>query len=177
MPPFRVIQEKCIFLRAYVPAPIIRYTIMAQSLAQVYLHIIFSTKGREALLLPRIQPELFAYLGGVCHQLDCPPIKIGGYLDHVHILCKLSRKVPIMRVVEGVKSNSSRWLKIQDELLSSFAWQNGYGAFSVSPTRYQGLVKYIANQHVHHQDISFQAEYREILKQHEIEFDEKYVWD
>ena len=150
---------------------------MGQSLVQNYIHIVFSTKYRQPLIKPDMESELHAYLGGICNQLECQTIKVGGYTDHIHILCKLSKKIALMKLVEEVKSHSSKWVKTKGEDYSHFYWQNGYGAFSVNPSQVETVIAYIANQHQHHSKKNFQDEYRAILKKYQVEFDEKYVWD
>jgi len=137
---------------------------------------VFSIKYREPLIFPPYEDQLHAYLGGICKSLDCPPIKIGGYTDHIHILCMLSKKIALMKLVEEVKSHSSKWIKTLDSSLNNFYWQDGYGAFSVNPYEVDRLINYIANQHQHHNKKTFQDEYRGILKKHAIEYDERYVW-
>jgi len=93
---------------------------MAQSLVKNYLHIVFSTKNREPLIHPPYENELHGYLGGICKSMDCQPIKVGGYTDHVHILCMLSKKIALMKLIEEVKSNSSKWIKTLDPSLQIF---------------------------------------------------------
>ncbi len=141
------------------------------------MHIVFSTKHREPLILPPYEAELHSYLGGICKSLECTPIKIGGYTDHVHVLCMQSKKIALMKLLEVLKANSSKWIKTLDPSLSNFYWQDGYGAFSVTPAEVGALINYIANQHDHHNKYTFQDEYREILKYHDIAYDERYVWD
>ena len=150
---------------------------MSQSLVQNYVHIIFSTKHRQELIYPPVEEELHAYLGGTCKKLECPPIIVGGYTDHIHILTKLSKKVAFMKLVEEVKSHSSKWIKTKDKTLKNFYWQNGYGAFSVNPTEVDVVFNYIATQKEHHRHQSFQEEYMEFLKKYNVEYDERYVWD
>ena len=150
---------------------------MSQSLVQNYLHIIFSTKHRQELIHPPIEEELHAYLGGTCKRLECPPIIVGGYTDHIHILTKLSKKVPLMKLVEEVKSHSSKWIKSKDKTFENFYWQTGYGAFSINPKEVDVVINYIANQKEHHREKSFQKEYREFLKKYNVKYDERYVWD
>ncbi len=150
---------------------------MPQSLAKNYVHIIFSTKNRQPLIYPRVEGKLHGYLGGICSDLDCTPLKIGGYIDHVHILCSLSKKITLVRLLEEVKRGSSKWMKTQDELLQYFYWQDGYGAFSVSPHHVDMVSEYIANQHIHHQKQTYQEEYRAFLKKCKLEYDERYIWD
>lgn len=150
---------------------------MGQSLVKNYVHIVFSTKYRQPLIRSPYEEELHSYLGGICKNLECPPIIVGGYTDHVHILCRLSQKIPLMKLLEEVKSHSSKWIKTKHESLRNFYWQNGYGAFSVNPAEVDRVVNYIANQHAHHGKKTFQQEYRSLLRKYEMEFDERYVWD
>ena len=152
---------------------------MGQSLVKNYLHIVFSTKYREPLIHPPYEDELHSYMGGICKNLECYPIKIGGYTDHVHILCMLSKKIALMKLLEEVKSHSSKWMKTNDDSLKNFYWQNGYGAFSVNPAEVEVdvVIRYIENQKEHHRKKTFQDEYRSILTRYDIEFDERYVWD
>ncbi len=150
---------------------------MGQSLVKNYLHLVFSTKYRQPLILPRVEDELHAYLGGICNKLECQSIKVGGYTDHVHILCKLSKKLALMKLMEEVKSHSSKWIKTLGDAYKNFYWQDGYGAFSVNPYEVDRVIKYIANQHEHHSKKTFQDEYRAFLKKYAVEYDERYVWD
>jgi REP element-mobilizing transposase RayT len=137
---------------------------MPQSLVKNYIHIIFSKKYREHLIYPPVEDELYAYLGGECKRLECQPIRIGGYTDHVHVLCKLSQKIALMKLVEQIKSHSSKWMKTKGDDLINFYWQDGYGAFSVNPAEVERVITYIENQKEHHSKITFQNEYRAILK-------------
>lgn len=150
---------------------------MGQSLAKNYIHIIFSTKYRQPLIDVDIESELHAYLGAICKRLECPPIKIGGYTDHIHILCMISRKLSLSKLVEELKSHSSKWIKTKGGKYQNFYWQDGYGAFSVNPYGVNGLIKYISNQKSHHSKTNFQDEYREFLAKNEIAFNEKYLWE
>ncbi|MEI7595234.1 MAG: IS200/IS605 family transposase [Bacteroidota bacterium] len=150
---------------------------MGQSLVKNYIHIVFSTKYREALISESVKDELYAYLGGICKKMECHPLKIGGYTDHVHILCMLSKKIPLMKLLEELKSHSSKWIKTKEELLRNFYWQDGYGAFSVNPSEIDVVINYIANQTEHHQKKNFQNEYRAFLEKYQVEYDERYVWD
>lgn len=150
---------------------------MGQSLVNNYVHIIFSTKNREHLIQPPYEDELHSYLAGICKQSACTPIKIGGYTDHIHILCMLSQKIALMKLMEELKSHSSKWIKTKDERLKNFYWQSGYGAFSVNPTELDKVVAYIGNQHEHHKTKTFQDEYRAFLKKYNVQYDERYVWE
>ncbi|QDK80111.1 IS200/IS605 family transposase [Spirosoma sp. KCTC 42546] len=150
---------------------------MGQSLVQNYIHVVFSTKHRLPFIQPPVEQELHSYLGGICNKLECQPIKVGGYIDHIHILCKLSKKIALMKLVEEVKSHSSKWIKTKGEDYRNFYWQDGYGAFSVNPSQVDTVIAYIANQHEHHSKKTFQDEYRAFLKKYAVEYDERYVWD
>jgi REP element-mobilizing transposase RayT len=150
---------------------------MAQSLSKVYIHITFSTKDRHHLIDEKIRESLFQYLGGVCKGLECNPVKVGGYTDHVHILCLLSRKIAQMNLLEELKKQSSKWIKTQGNAYSNFYWQDGYGVFSVNPTQIDVVVDYIKNQEEHHKTLSFQDELRVFLKKYNVEYDERYIWN
>ena len=150
---------------------------MSQSLVRNYLHLIFSTKHRAPIIVPPYEQQLHSYIGGICKNLECLPLQVGGYTDHIHILCMLSKKIALIKLVEEVKSHSSKWIKTKNDSLQNFYWQNGYGAFSVNPTQVNKVTSYIINQHEHHNKKSFQDEYRLFLKKYQIEYDERYVWD
>ncbi|MCX6873424.1 MAG: IS200/IS605 family transposase [Verrucomicrobia bacterium] len=151
---------------------------MSQSLSAVYLHLVFSTKDRHPFLRdPALRAETHAYLGGISKQLDCVPIIIGGVDDHVHILAHHARTITQADWVKELKRVSSLWIKQRDPSLRDFAWQSGYGIFSVSASNLETVERYIANQEEHHRKTTFQDEYRAFLKRHSIPWDEKYVWD
>ena len=150
---------------------------MSQLLYQIYVHIIYSTKYRETTIDEEIEDELHAYIGGTCKALECEPIKVGGHYDHIHILCKLSKKIALMKLLEEVKKNSSKWIKTRHEKYADFYWQDGYAAFSVNPSEVDKVVEYIARQKEHHRKISFQDECRLFFKKYKVDFDERYVWD
>ena len=150
---------------------------MGQSLNKIYVHLVFSTKLRKPMITNSIKEELFSYLGGICKNLECYPIQVGGYLDHVHILCLLSKKIPLMKLMEEIKSHSSKWIKTKGIEYENFYWQNGYGAFSVNPTELEIVKNYISNQEEHHKKKTFQEEFLAFLKKYNVDYDEKYVWD
>lgn len=150
---------------------------MPQSLANVLLHIVFSTKYRDPLLYPEVRPALFAYLAAIARNHGCECYRAGGVADHVHLAVRLSRMITIASLVQELKSSSSRWLKTQSPRLSRFRWQEGYSVFSVRASGLSTLVRYIDNQEVHHRKRSFEREHRAVLKQEGIEYDERYVWD
>lgn len=132
---------------------------MGQSLNKIYVHLVFSTKHRNSLITDLIKEELFSYLGGICKNLECNPIQVGGYHDHVHILCLLSKKVALMKLMEEIKSHSSKWKKTKGAEFKSFYWQNGYGAFSVNPTELEIVKNYILNQEEHHKRKHFKKSF------------------
>lgn len=150
---------------------------MPQSLVQNYVHITFSTKKREPFIDNNIKEELFKYLGGICKNQECNPIIVGGYKDHVHILCLLSRKIALMKLVEELKSHSSKWIKTKGQSYKKFYWQNGYAGFSIHQSQVDVVKDYIINQYENHKEKSFKDEYRKFLKDYNVIYDERYVWD
>jgi len=152
-------------------------SIMPQSLSRILVHLVFSTKNRERVLTPRIQTELHPYLAGTLNNLECRSLQVGGIDDHVHLLFGLFRICTIAEVVEAVKTSSSKWIKIKERPLADFHWQSGYGAFSVSQSDAEAVISYIRNQAKHHEQLTFQDEYRQLLGRYQVAFDEKYVWD
>jgi len=150
---------------------------MGQSLVNNYTHIIFSTKHRRPLITPPFEEELHAFIGGICKNLDFQPLIVGGFVDHVHILCRHSKTGSLVDLLAKMKANSSRWMKSLDDSLSDFYWQDGYGSFSVDPNGLDAVADYIRNQHRHHEKKSFQDEYRTILKRYRVDYDERFVWD
>jgi putative transposase len=149
---------------------------MPQSLVSMHVHIVFSTKNRAPWIDAELQPRLYGYGGGIVRGETGRMLTIGGMPDHVHLLVSMGRTVCIADLVRAVKSNSSRWVH---EMFPSreFAWQAGYGAFSVSESQLSVVRYYIENQAQHHRSMTYQDEFRELLQKHGIEWDEKYVWD
>jgi REP element-mobilizing transposase RayT len=150
---------------------------MPQSLSKVYVHITFSTKYRLNLISDDIEESLYDYLGGICKGMECNPVKVGGYKNHVHILCLLSRKVTQMDLLEELKKRSSKWIKTKGSQYANFYWQNGYGIFSVNPAKIDRVIRYIEKQKEHHGKKDFKEEFREFLKENNVDYDERYVWD
>jgi REP element-mobilizing transposase RayT len=151
---------------------------MPQSLANVLIHVVLSTKNRAPFLKSReLREELQGYMVGALREIECPSLIVRTVEDHLHCLLNLSRTVSIAKLVETMKVESSSWVKRQAPHLPDFYWQAGYGAFSVSQSNAPQVKGYIANQDEHHRRISFQDELRALLRRHEIEFDERYVWD
>lgn len=144
---------------------------------KIYLHIVFSTKNRRPIITPGIEPELHKYLGGTCNDLGYQSIKVGGYTDHIHILCIMGKTRTVPEFIGKIKSGSSKWIKSKGKEFLEFYWQDGYGAFSVSPDLTNELIGYIENQHQHHSRVTFMEEYRKILKEFKVDYEERYVWD
>ena len=151
---------------------------MPQSLAQIYLHLVYSTKDRRPFLADRsIRGELHEYVGGACNGLGCPVIRVGGVADHIHVLCRFGREVTVSALIKELKRESSKWVKSKSPGLADFYWQSGYAAFSVSPGHVEALREYIGNQESHHRQESFQDELRRIMTKYNVAWDERYVWD
>jgi putative transposase len=150
---------------------------MAQSLSNILLHLVFSTKNREPFIDESIERELFKYVATVARTLHCPTHGIGAANDHIHIACTLARTVTVSKLIQEIKQDSSQWMKRQGPAYVDFAWQNGYGAFSIGQSQLEDLQRYIANQRDHHRRESFEDEFRRLLAKYEIEADERYLWD
>lgn len=151
---------------------------MAQSLARLWTHLIFSTKNRFPFFTDKIlRGETHAYLAQVLRNHGCETLIVGGVEDHTHSLFALSRTLPIASVVKETKRTSSNWIKETTPKLVKFHWQGGYAAFSVSQSNLSDVVRYIENQEEHHKRVTFQDEYRAFLKAYGIDYDERYIWD
>ena len=150
---------------------------MSQSLSKIYLHLVFHIKSTSVLIRDEDRKSLYAYMGSVIKSNHSIPIIINGTLNHVHILCVMSKNIALAKLVEEIKRHSSRWIKTVDGYYKTFAWQGGYGGFSVSPSVHDKTKRYIENQQEHHKEISFQEEYLSFLKEYGIEYDEKYLWN
>jgi len=150
---------------------------MPQSFACLNCHIIFSTKNRTPLIAPELAPRLYDYFGGIMKGQACALLTAGGMPDHVHLLVSLSREVSMADAVRVLKANSSKWIHETVSNLRQFAWQNGYAAFSVSYSNLGQVKQYLANQGEHHRVATFQEEFLAFLKRHNIQYDERYVWD
>jgi len=150
---------------------------MPQSLAKLLVHLVYSTKHRERILRDDIREELHRYTAGILKKYESPAILINSAEDHVHMLFSQSRTHSLADLVEQVKKGTTKWLKTKGRAFAPFHWQNGYGAFSVSQSNVKKVTADIQNQKEHHKRQSFQDEFRAFLKRHEIEFEERYVWD
>ncbi|QIY90467.1 IS200/IS605 family transposase [Chryseobacterium gallinarum] len=150
---------------------------MPQSLVKNYIHIVFSTKYRNDFIDEKIEKELYSYIAVLCKDFESTALQIGGTDNHIHILCRLSQKIALMKLIQEIKAHSSKWIKTKDEKYENFFWQNGYGAFSVGEKDIYTVKNYIKNQRQHHQTQNFKNEMIEILEKHNMEYDEKYLWD
>jgi len=150
---------------------------MSQSLSQLYVHLVFSTKDRAPVLHPEISERLHDYLAGIFDEIDPHSLKIGSATDHVHSLFALSKNLALCKAVEHVKTGSSKWLKTLGPRFRDFHWQAGYGGFSVSQSEVPRVTAYISKQTEHHRRRTFQDEYRRFLQKYQVAYDERYVWD
>ena len=150
---------------------------MPQSLAQILIHLIFSTKSREPFLSDDIRRELHPYMATILKGMDSSAILINSVTDHAHVLFHLSKNHALCDVIETLKKDSSKWIKTKGRAYRNFHWQSGYGAFSVSQSNVAKVVEYIENQREHHRRRTFQEEFRAFLKRYQVRYDERYVWD
>lgn len=150
---------------------------MSSTLTNLIYHIVFSTKNREPYMVSDVRDELYTYMGGIVRSKGGILLEIGGVADHVHILMKQRQDIAVSDMVRLIKVNSSKWLNEKPGFRENrFAWQSGYGAFSVSVSQAESVRRYIQKQEEHHQIRGFQAEYVDFLDKHGIEYDERYVW-
>ena len=149
---------------------------MTQSFSKLYIHATFHVKYNSVLLRKQDFADLYAYIGQVLKSLDCVPIQIGGVENHIHILCVMSKNIALAKLMEEVKRNSSRWIKTKDDYYKDFAWQGGYGCFSVSQSVVDRTRRYIQNQEQHHHGMTFEEEYLAFLKEYDVDYDEAYLF-
>jgi REP element-mobilizing transposase RayT len=150
---------------------------MAHTFTNLLTHIIFSTKERVPCISADLKPKLHAYMGGIVRELKGKAYSIDGTNDHVHLLVSLPPSISLSDAMRIIKTNSSGWVHNLDARHRTFAWQIGYGAFSVSKSNVAAVVRYIQNQEEHHRKISFKEEFVEFLEKHGIEYDERYIWE
>ncbi|MCK8602203.1 IS200/IS605 family transposase [Desulfoferrobacter suflitae] len=150
---------------------------MSSTLANLLYHVVFSTKERQKIILPDIKTDLYGYLGGVIRGEKGRLLKIGGTEDHVHILASFHPALSVSDMLRRMKGNTSRWLNENRSLAFRFSWQRGYGAFSVSESMVDVVSKYIDNQELHHKKMTFQEEFLALLSKHNVQYDERYIWD
>jgi putative transposase len=148
---------------------------MPQSLANILIHVIWSTKERRPLISEGVREGLHGYLAGILKNLESPALIINSVSDHVHVLCQLSKNLAACKLVEEIKKGSSKWMK--ENGIPEFAWQSGYGVFSVSQSNAGAVREYIEGQAEHHKKRDFKDEFREFCKKYNVTLDERYVWD
>jgi len=146
---------------------------MAQTFSRLLVHVVFSTKDRTASLKADIRTDLFAYMGGIIRSFGGNPVTINGVADHVHLLFSIPATMAMAESMRIIKAKSSKWIRTRNR---SFAWQPGYAGFSVSQSSVPQVTKYISNQEEHHKRVQFEDEYVSLLKKHEMEYDDRYVW-
>jgi putative transposase len=146
---------------------------MSHTYAQNVIHVVFSTKDRRKVITPEFQPRMWAYAAGICKKLGILVHAVGGMEDHIHFLIQIPASLSVAKAILTIKSNSSRWANKEGH---KFAWQQGYGAFSVSTSNVPAVIRYIQNQEAHHKKMDFDAEFLALLKKHGIEFDPKFVF-
>jgi putative transposase len=160
----------------FVPYKPWKIITMADTLTNLLFHIAFSTKDREPLIRPAFRDELQKYIAGIVRNEGGVLLGVGGMPDHLHLVTKFKSDRSVAEIVRLIKANSSKWVNEEHGAAGRFAWQIGYGAFTVSRSQLDALLNYVANQESHHRVRSFQDEYREFLIKHGVEFDEKYLW-
>ncbi len=150
---------------------------MANTYTALNYHLIFSTKNREPWIRQDIEQRAWEYLGGIARKNGMTALCVGGIEDHIHILVRMPPVLSVSKALQLLKGASSHWIHEAFPELSGFAWQDGYGAFTVSQSALAETMKYIQNQRQHHQSRSFKEEYLAFLRKYEVEFDERYLWD
>ena len=150
---------------------------MPQSLSKLYVHIVFHIKNNDVIIRPEDEKELYAYIGGIIKANEAFPIKINGTENHLHILTTMSKNLSLAKFVEEIKRNSSRWIKNKGSHYPFFRWQGGYAGYSVSQSNVSVVEKYIDQQKEHHKTITFQDEYVKFLREYNINFNEKHLWN
>ena len=150
---------------------------MSQSLSKLYIHIVFHIKTNSPKIRKNAKNELYAYIGAIIKDNQSIPIIINGTENHIHILTVMSKNIAMAKLVEEIKRHSSRWIKTKDPHYSHFAWQGGYGGFSVSQSLHYKTKRYIENQEEHHKKLSFKEEYLLFLKEYNIDYNENFLWN
>ncbi len=150
---------------------------MANTYTQLYIHLVFAVKNRNALIQKSWRANLEKYITGIIQNHNHKLLAIGSMPDHIHLLIGYNVNQLIPQLVENIKTSSNAWIKTNKLLNSKFEWQKGYGAFSHSRSQLDVVIKYILNQEEHHKKNSFKSEYLEMLKKNEIEYKEEYIFE
>ncbi|MCU0328804.1 MAG: IS200/IS605 family transposase [Chitinophagales bacterium] len=150
---------------------------MANTYTKIYIHIVFSVKGRQNLIQKTWKEELYKYICGIVNRNEQKVYAIGGMADHIHILVSIKPNVSISDLVRDIKANSSKWINDKGYIVGKFLWQEGFGAFSYAQSQLDTVIAYIDNQEIHHQKKTFKDEYIDLLQKFNIEYDEKYLFD
>lgn len=149
---------------------------LSHTYAKLHYHCVFSTKDRRALIKESIRERLYAYVGGILREHKSQLIAVGGTENHIHLLVDLPATLPVSDAMRLVKANSSKWIRETFATHQSFAWQTGYAAFSVSSSAVPDVTRYIQRQAEHHRTATFEEEFVEFLRRHQVEYDERYLW-
>ncbi|MGH9840329.1 MAG: IS200/IS605 family transposase [Blastocatellia bacterium] len=149
---------------------------MADTYTALYYHLVFSTKNRAPHIHPDIEARVWAYLGGIARDNKMTALQVGGVEDHIHALLKAPPTLAPSKIAQLLKGGSSLWIHTEFPQLHDFAWQDGYGAFTVNKSMVADVERYIQNQRAHHRQVSFQDEYRAFLDKHGVEYNEQYLW-
>jgi REP element-mobilizing transposase RayT len=149
---------------------------MAQTLVSLMVHVVFSTKNRQLLITPEVEPELYAHMGGTANNLGSCCLAAGGTENHVHLLVSQSKTVPLSHLMEELKKGSSKWIKTKASAFRTFGWQDGYGAFTIGESQVEALRLYIARQKERHKKQTFEEEFILLLKKYHVQYDERYLW-
>ena len=150
---------------------------MGSSLTKIDIHLVFHIKSTGIPMRKEDLPRIFQYLGGIIKGMNGIPLEIGGVTNHIHILTSLPKNIALTDFVRNIKANSSKWIKQIDPYYLKFSWQDGYGAFSVSPSLLEKTINYIRRQEEHHHKLTFEEEYKIFLEQYGIQYDEKYAFN
>lgn len=148
---------------------------MAQTLTRILVHLIFSTKERARLIPSELEKDLYAYLGGICRNLQSPLLDAGGDADHVHLVVSLAKTISVADLLLPLKRDSSSWMKSHGT--TDFYWQDGYAAFSVGESQLPVLHRYLARQKEHHRRKTFKEELLAFLERYKVQYDERYLWE
>ena len=150
---------------------------MANTMVKIDVHLVFHIKSTSVQMHPTDLPRIFEYIGGTLKELGCIPIIVGGVSDHIHILTSIAKTITLSDMMRAIKAGSSKWIKSLSSAYATFAWQDGYGAFSVSPSSLSQTIDYIKRQEQHHQGKSFSDEYKALLEEYQISYDAKYLFN